>query len=109
MNQITLLTWPDYISPHTLEGFEKEFEVGARMEVVPSAIELIQRMRATDPGVDVLVPPDYAVRELRSLGRLAHLDHSLIPNIEHLEPRFRIGCAHDPESRVSIIKDWGLG
>jgi spermidine/putrescine-binding protein len=57
--------------------------------------------------VDVLVPPDYAVRELNSKNRLAILDHSLLSNLENLFPRFRVGRPHDPDSRVSIIKDWG--
>ena len=104
---LTLLTWPDYVDPLTLEGFEKEFGVQVSLEIVPSAVELIERMQAKDPGVDVLVPPDYAVRELNAQGRLLTLDHLKLPNLEHLESRFYQGRAHDPESRVSIIKDWG--
>jgi spermidine/putrescine transport system substrate-binding protein len=104
---LALLTWPDYVDPLTLEGFEKEFGVQVSLEIVPSAVELIDRMQAKDPGVDVLVPPDYAVRELNAQGRLLTLDHLKLPNLEHLESRFYQGRAHDPESRVSIIKDWG--
>jgi spermidine/putrescine transport system substrate-binding protein len=108
MSQIlTLLTWPDYVSPQTLRQFESEFGAAVRLEIVPSAVELVERMQAPGPGVDALVPPDYAVRELGAQGRLAALDHSLLPNLEHLEPRFRKGRAHDPESRVSVVKDWG--
>jgi spermidine/putrescine transport system substrate-binding protein len=116
MKQITLLTWPDYVNPLTLEGFEKEFGVKVKLEIVPSAVELIERMQAgsrsdaqglPDRLPDVLVPPDYAVRELSAQGRLAALDHSQLPNLEHLESRFYHGRAHDPESGVSIIKDWG--
>ena len=105
--RLTLLTWPDYVNPLTLEQFEKEFNAAIQLDIVPSAIELIERMQDGVPGVDVLVPPDYAVRELNAQGRLAALDHSQIPNLEHLEPRFRHGRAHDPESRVSVTKDWG--
>ena len=104
---LTLLTWPDYVDPLTLKGFEKEFGVKVRLEIVPSAVELIERMQAEDLGVDVLVPPDYAVRELSVQGRLLNLDHSKLSNLEHLESRFYHGRAHDPEGRVSIIKDWG--
>lgn len=104
---LTLLTWPDYINPQTLRQFESEFGIGVKLEVVPSAVELIERMQTQAPGVDVLVPPDYAVLELNSKGRLLSLDHSLLPNLEHLEPRFHLGRAHDPEGLVSIVKDWG--
>jgi spermidine/putrescine transport system substrate-binding protein len=104
---LTLLTWPDYISPQTLQQFEDEFGAKVELDIVPSAVELIERMQTGPPGIDVLVPPDYAVRELSAQDRLLHLDHSLLPNLEHLEARFYQGRAHDPDSRVSIIKDWG--
>ena len=106
-NGLTLLTWPDYIDPRTLRQFESEFGIAVRLDIVPSAVELIERMQVADPGVDALVPPDYAVRELNAQNLLHTLDRSLLPNLVHLEPRFLTGRAHDPESRVSVIKDWG--
>jgi spermidine/putrescine transport system substrate-binding protein len=104
---LKLLTWPDYISPETLRGFESEFGTPVELEIVPSAVELVERMQTPAPGVDLLVPPDYAVRELNASKRLKPLDHSLLPNLQHLEAPFFQGRAHDPESRVSVIKDWG--
>ena len=104
---LTLLTWPDYIDPETLRQFAAEFGIEVRLQIVPGAAELIERMQAQSPGVDALVPPDYAVRALQSQGRLMALNHALLPNLEQVEPRFKQGRAHDPESRVSIIKDWG--
>jgi spermidine/putrescine transport system substrate-binding protein len=104
---LTVLTWPDYIDPQTLRQFEAEFDVTVNLVIVPSAVELVERMQAPGPAVDVLVPPDYAVRELHGHNRLAVLDHRRLPNLKHLEPRFRTGRPHDPESLVSVIKDWG--
>jgi spermidine/putrescine transport system substrate-binding protein len=110
-NDLTLVSWPEYINPLTLEQFELEFGVRVRVEVVPSAVELIERMRApvsaATPAPDVLCPPDYAVRELAAENRLLTLDHPRLPNLQHLEPRFRHGRAHDPDCRVSVVKDWG--
>src|SRR6185503_400596 len=48
-----------------------------------------------------------AVRELSAQGRLLNLDHPKLSNLEHLESHFYHGRAHDPEGRVSVIKDWG--
>lgn len=107
MKQLTLLTWPDYISPKTIEQFESEFEVKVELDIVPSAVELVERMMSGENLPDVLVPPDYAVRELGAAGFLHPLDHPRLPNLIHLEPRFQRGRAHDPDSRISIIKDWG--
>ena len=104
---LTLLTWPDYIDPETIQRFEAEFGIAVRLEIVPSAVELIERIQSPSSGVDALVPPDYAVRTLKAQGRLLALNHSLLPNLDHIDPRFQLGRAHDPESRVSVIKDWG--
>ena len=84
---LTVLT--DYINPLTLEQFEQEFCIPVKLEIIPSAVELVERMQSPNPGVDVLVPPDYAVRELDAPGRLEALEHALLPNLDHLEPRFR--------------------
>jgi len=104
---IILLTWPDYINPATLEQFQHETGIAVALEVVPSAVELVERMRAPGPAPDVLCPPDYAVRELKGAGLLHALDHALLSNLSHLETRFRQGRPHDPDSRVSVVKDWG--
>lgn len=104
---LTILTWPDYINPKTVEQFESEFDAKVRLDIVPSAVELVEKMKGDEPAPDVLCPPDYAVRELSALNLLASLDHSDLPNLTHLEPRFLHGRPHDVDSRVSIIKDWG--
>jgi spermidine/putrescine transport system substrate-binding protein len=105
--KLRLLTWPDYVSPETLQQFEAEFGIKVELEFVPSAVELVERMQTNRSGIDVLVPPDYSVRGLSAQGLLLKLDHSLLPNLEHLESHFYVGRAHDPESNVSVIKDWG--
>jgi spermidine/putrescine-binding protein len=94
--QLTLLTWPDYINPKTIEQFESEFGVKVNLEIVPSAVELIERMKGGGRAPDILCPPDYAVRELGAENRLAMLDHAKLSNMEHLENGFS-RRAHDPQ------------
>ncbi len=106
-DRLLLLTWPDYVSPTTLAGFQRETGIQVQVEIIPSSMELIQRMKSSAPSPDVLTPADYAVRELDAASRLARLDHRLLPNLQNLEPRFLHGRPHDPEGRVSVIKDWG--
>jgi spermidine/putrescine transport system substrate-binding protein len=105
--RLTLLTWPDYINPASLSQLEQECGLKVVIETVPSALEMVERMKSDAPSPDVLVLPDYAVRELDAEGRLAPLDPALIPNLEYLEFQFRRGRPHDPGGRVSVIKDWG--
>ena len=107
MQTLTILTWPDYISPATLEGFGREAGLQIALRTVPSAAELVQQVREARLPLDVIVPPDYAVRELAAANLLLALDHSLLPNLRHLQPRFRQGRPHDPGGRFSVTKDWG--
>lgn len=105
--RLSLLTWPGYVSPATLEAFTRETGIAVEPAIVPSANEIVTRLRSRESTVDLLVPPDYAVRQLAAEGMLLPLDLSLLPNLTHLEPRFRRGRPHDPDSRLSVPKDWG--
>ena len=48
---LILLTWPDYINPLTIEQFQAAFDVKVKLEIVPSAVELIDRLREAGVGV----------------------------------------------------------
>lgn len=104
---LTLLTWPDYISPSTLAGFEDEFGIAVRLEIVGSAVDLVDRMQIGARGVDLLCPPDYAVRQLAAEGRLRRLDPSRLTRRGNLDPAFLGVRPHDPGDMFSVPKDWG--
>jgi spermidine/putrescine transport system substrate-binding protein len=106
-NVLTILSWPDYVAPETIRQFEQETGARVNIEVVPSAVEMLERVRAAGEPPDVLCPPDYVVWELASEGRLLALDHARLPNLANIERRFLRGRPHDPESHYSVIKDWG--
>lgn len=104
---LKLLTWPDYTDPESVRRFEADFAVRVDLVVVPNAVELVRRMLLNNSEFDVLIPPDYSVRELAAAGLLLDLEHRLLPNAQFLEGRFLTQRAHDPESRLSLVKDWG--
>ncbi len=104
---LVLLTWPDYIDPASLRQFETESGIRLRLELVSNAVELTQRMQSDPAAFDVLVPPDYAVRELMAASLLQAIDPARLPNLRHVEDRFIHGRPHDPASHFSVIKDWG--
>jgi len=106
MDTLTILTWPEYISPETLAGFERESGLRVEQRIIPSAVELVAQIRA-GAQVDIVVPPDYAVRELRGSRLLMPLDRDRLPDLRHLLPEFRQGRPHDPAGRFGVTKDWG--
>ena len=106
MTHMTLLTWPDYLAPSTLERFRIETGATVDLDIVPSAVELLARMRQTDALVDLLCPPDYAARELIAEGLLLELEADHIPNRGNLGDGFA-DRPHDPGDRFTVPKDWG--
>src|SRR5688500_4863139 len=100
---LRLLLWPDYISPETLAQFTERYHIEVELEVVPSAVEMLARMRDSGSSPDVLCPPDYVVRELAAEQRLYRLVHDALPNLAHIQPRFRTARPHDPETRFSVV------
>jgi spermidine/putrescine-binding protein len=54
-----LLSWPNYVSPATLESFTQESGISVSLDVVPSADELEARMceRALSPPQLVAARP----------------------------------------------------
>ena len=105
-SSLTLLTWPDYIAPETLDGFRVETGIRVNLEIVPSAVEMVARMRR-GPAVDLLCPPEYAVRELVAESRLLPLDRRLLPLSVNLAPQFVRSRPHDPLDQFTFPKDWG--
>lgn len=104
---LVLLTWPDYISPVTVAGFTAEFGIGLHLEIVPSAVEMLEQLRNGGAGVDLLCPPDYAVRELLADGLLQPLDRTRLSLLGNLDPAFLAVRPHDPGDVHTVPKDWG--
>ena len=105
--RLSILTWPDYINPLTLRQFETEFDASIELEIVPSAVELIDRMKTGKGPVDILVPPDYAVHELANLELLNRLDLRQLPNLaEKINGKGRFVACQE-ESQGEFIEGYG--
>jgi len=106
---LNLHNWTDYVNPETLDGFRKETSIFVYQTIYGSNEELRANIKENPPGTyDVVVPSDFAIREMIDEGLLLRLDHAQLPNLPNLEPGFRTGRDHDPNSDYSISKDWGV-
>ena len=73
--------------------------------------ELFAKLRAGNPGFDVIVPSNEFVTEMAEAGMLAQLDHALIPNFSNVAPAF-LNPPFDPGRRWSAPYTWlvtGIG
>lgn len=98
--------WDNYIDPQVLKGFEREFGVRVIEDKFASNEELLAKLQVGGGGYDVIVPSDYAVRIMIRQKLLASLDYGRIPNLKHLDTRFR-DPAYDTGLRYSVPYLWG--
>jgi spermidine/putrescine transport system substrate-binding protein len=109
--RLNLYNWDTYMGATTLADFQKATGVAVKMSLFASNDELFAKLRAGNPGFDVIVPSNEYVTRLRIAGLLQPLDLSKIPNRVNLLPAFR-DPPFDPGRRWSMPYTWlvlGIG
>ncbi len=104
--RLNFYNWDTYIGETTLADFETLTGIAVRMDLYADNDELFARLRAGNPGYDVIVPTNDFVERMIAADMLMPLDHAAIPNMAHIEPAFR-DVAFDPGRRHSIPYMWG--
>ncbi len=109
--RLNLYNWDTYTGATTLADFKRATGVEVKMSLFGNNDELFAKLRAGNPGFDVIVPSNEFVTRLRISDMLMPLDHAKIPNIANLLPEFR-DVPFDPGRRWSMPYTWlvlGLG
>jgi spermidine/putrescine transport system substrate-binding protein len=108
---VNFYNWDTYIGPTTLADFQAETGVPVQMSLFATNDELFARLRAGNPGFDVIVPSNEFVTRMSQAQMIQELDHSKIPNMANLLPEFQ-DAAFDPGRRYSMPYTWlvlGIG
>lgn len=108
---VNFYNWDTYIGPTTLDDFRTATGVPVQMSLFATNDELFARLRAGNPGFDVIVPSNEFVTRMSQAQMLQELDHAKIPNISNLLPEFQ-DAAFDPGRRYSMPYTWlvlGIG
>ncbi|MEZ5994398.1 MAG: spermidine/putrescine ABC transporter substrate-binding protein [Hyphomonadaceae bacterium] len=108
---VNFYNWDTYIGPTTLADFQAATGVPVQMSLFATNDELFARLRAGNPGFDVIVPSNEFVTRMSQAGMLMPLDHAKIPNIANLLPEFQ-DAAFDPGRQYSMPYTWlvlGIG
>lgn len=109
--RLNFYNWDTYTGETTLADFQTATGVEVRMSLFANNDELFARLRAGNPGFDVIVPSNEFVTRLQISGLLSPLDHARIPNMANLAPDF-INVPYDPGRRWSMPYTWlalGIG
>src|ERR1700716_3750707 len=82
--RLNVYNWSDYIAPETIPQFEREFGLRIHYGTYESNQEMLAQVMSGNSGWDVVFPSGDFVGPMRSLGLLAPLDLSLLPNVSAL-------------------------
>jgi spermidine/putrescine transport system substrate-binding protein len=81
-------TWSDYIKPELITRFETENNCKIVIDTFDSNEAMYAKLKAGATGYDVIVPTSYMVSLMKSQDMILPLDHSLLPNLVHVDPEY---------------------
>jgi spermidine/putrescine-binding protein len=99
--RLNVYNWEKYVAASTIPDFEREFHCQVRYATYGSAEEMLAKVMSGNSGWDVVFPSNSFVQPMRELGLLAELDHSKLPNLGNLDPRFQ-APVWDPKLAISV-------
>lgn len=109
--KLNLYNWDTYTGKTTLADFKAATGVEVNMSLFATNDELFSKLKAGNPGFDVIVPSNEYVTRMRIANMLMPLDLEKIPNRINLLPGFQ-NPDFDPGRRFSMPYAWlvlGIG
>lgn len=109
--RLNLYNWDTYTGKTTLADFKARTGVQVHMSLFATNDELFSKLKAGNPGFDVIVPSNEYVTRMIVADLLMPLELAKIPNRRNLLPEFR-NPFFDPGRRYSMPYTWlvlGIG
>ncbi|GKU77922.1 PotD/PotF family extracellular solute-binding protein [Paenibacillus sp. L3-i20] len=105
-NTLTVYNWGDYVDPELIERFEQETGIKVIYQTFDSNEAMMTKIKQGGTTYDVAIPSEYAVSKMKEEKSLREIDHSLLPNLKHIDSSF-MGLAFDPKNTYSVPYFWG--
>ncbi|MBN6187559.1 ABC transporter substrate-binding protein [Aneurinibacillus sp. BA2021] len=105
-NTLTIYNWGDYIDPDLLKQFEKETGMKVIYQTFDSNEAMMTKIAQGGTTFDVAVPSEYAISKMKEDKLLLPLDHSQLPNLKYINPRF-MNLSFDENNQYSVPYFWG--
>ena len=109
--KLNFYNWDTYIGETTLADFKDASNVEVNMSLFANNDELFNKLRAGNPGFDVIVPSNDFVERMVEAKMIMPLDQTLIPNMKNIDPSF-IDVPYDSGRKYSMPYTWltlGIG
>jgi len=105
-NTLTVYNWGDYIDADLIKQFEEETGISVIYETFDSNEAALTKIRQGGTSYDVAMPSEYTIETMIEEGLVLPIDHSKIPNLKNIDPRF-LDLSFDPGNKYSIPYFWG--
>ncbi|GIN41634.1 MULTISPECIES: ABC transporter substrate-binding protein [Heyndrickxia] len=105
-NTLTVYNWGDYIEPKLIKKFEKETGIKVIYQTFDSNEAMMTKIQQGGTTFDVAVPSEYAIDKMKKENLLLPMDHSKLPNLKYINPRF-LDLPFDEGNKYSIPYFWG--
>src|ERR1022692_3532028 len=103
--KLNFYNWDTYTGKTTLADFKAATGISVKMSLFATNDELFSKLRAGNPGFDLIVPSNDFVTRMVISDMLMPLDHAKIPNRVNLLPAFQ-DADFDPGRRYSMPYTW---
>ncbi len=109
--KLNFYNWDTYIGETTLDDFKDTSGIEVNMSLFATNDELFAKLRAGNPGFDVIVPSNDFVERFVQADLVLPIDHAKIPNFSNVGAAFK-DVAYDPGRKFSMPYTWltlGIG
>lgn len=103
--QVNLAIWANYLSDEMVKSFTDKTGIQVAVTNYSSNEELLAKLQAGGDGYDVIVPSDYMVSVMTTLGLVQRLDKSRFSNFAQIESKF-LNKSYDPGNVFSVPYAW---
>jgi len=105
-DEVRIYTWSEYIHEYLIDVFKQNTGINVIYDTYESTDEMRAKVTPGQSGYDVVMVTDYMVPEFVELGLLAELNTDLLPNMIHLDDKFK-NPDFDPGNKHSVPYLWG--
>ncbi len=104
--KLNFYNWDTYIGETTLDDFNAETGIEVKMDLFADGDELFAKLKAGNPGYDVIVPTNDLLERMMKADMMMPLDHAKIPNMVNIDKPFQ-DAQFDPGRKYSVPYMWG--
>jgi spermidine/putrescine transport system substrate-binding protein len=104
--KLSFYNYDTYTGETTLADFQAATGIEVKLDLFADGDELFTKLKAGNPGYDVIVPPSNTLERLIKANAVIPLDQSKIPNIANIDPLF-MNPGFDPGRKFSLPYTWG--